>query len=163
MDIRNATILVTGANRGIGEAFVKKFLNEGAKKIYLGVRDPRKVEHLVSQHPDKLVALELDLTNPEHIHRAAQQAKDVNLIINNAGVAFFGSMEDADLLEHARQEMEVNYFGPLALLRSFAPILRENGKQDNPDGGKRESGSCQPYGFEPRWRARDPVAYRCNP
>ena len=71
MEIKNQIILITGANRGIGRAYVEEFLREGAKKIYLGVRDPETVKELLGKHPDRLEALRLDVTSPADIRAAA--------------------------------------------------------------------------------------------
>lgn len=127
MEIKNQTILITGANRGIGRAYVEEFLKDGAKKIYLGVRDPDKVKELLEKHPGKLEALRLDVTSPADIRAAAEKAKDVTLLISNAGLLEAGSLLEKDAPSRGRREMEVNYFGPLALLNAFAPILKNNG------------------------------------
>ncbi len=127
MDIENSVVLITGANRGIGKGYVEGFLEAGAKKIYLGVRNPDSVSDIVTANPEKLIPLQLDVTNPEHIRAAAETAKDVTILVNNAGVLFMSSLQDAQTPENAHKEMEVNYFGPLALIQAFAPILKVNG------------------------------------
>ncbi len=127
MNVKDQVILVTGANRGIGKAYVEEFLKAGAKKIYLGVRDPEKARSLAAKDPDKLEIIRLDVANSADIKTAIQTAKDVNIIISNAGVLMGGNLRDKNIEDHARWEMEVNYFGPLALIQAFAPILKANG------------------------------------
>ena len=126
MNIEGSTVLVTGANRGIGKAFVSGLLERGAAKIYLAARDPAALAGTVANNP-RLVPLQLDVTSPTEIAAATATARDISLLINNAGYAAFqGAIADADLTE-ARREMEVNYFGPLALTRAFAPVLSAAG------------------------------------
>jgi NAD(P)-dependent dehydrogenase (short-subunit alcohol dehydrogenase family) len=127
MNINGSVALVTGANRGIGRAFVDELLKRGAKKVYVAARDPASLSDLVQSAGGRLVPLTLDVTNAAHIAAAVAAAPDVTLLINNAGAAAFeGAISAADL-SPARQEMEVNYFGPLALTRSFAPVLASSG------------------------------------
>jgi NAD(P)-dependent dehydrogenase (short-subunit alcohol dehydrogenase family) len=128
MNIEGSVAFVTGANSGIGRAFVHELLNRGAKKIYLGVRDRSSLQGLFVES-GKLVPVTLDLTNPDLIEAAARAATDTTLLINNAGaVAFSGALASKDLTA-ARMEMEVNYFGLLALTKAFkdAPVLRKGG------------------------------------
>jgi short-subunit dehydrogenase len=82
---------------------------------------------LVAEAPDKLQAIELDVTNKEQIAAAARMAKDVTLLVNNAGVNFNTPLMAIDSTDNARREMEVNYFGTLAMCRAFQPILKANG------------------------------------
>ena len=127
MNIRGAVAMVTGANRGIGEAFARSLLSRGASKIYIASRDISKLQNLVSEHVGKLVPVELDITNDQQIARAAAGASDVNLLINNAGVNGNSALISANDLASARDELDVNYFGTLAMCRAFAPVLKKNG------------------------------------
>lgn len=126
--IENAVALVTGANRGIGREFVSELLRRGVKKVYLGARDPASLADLVSLDPKRLVALKLDVTKAADIENAATVATDVTLLINNAGFAGGQAIISAPDASIARQEMEVNYFGILALSKAFAPILAKVGQ-----------------------------------
>src|SRR5580698_2378026 len=118
MKIKGSVALVTGANGGIGRAFVQELLKRGAAKIYLGVRDPASLRGLFAES-NKLVPLTLDVTNAKQIGEAAKAASDITLLINNAGmVAFSGALAAKDTAP-ARQEMEVNYFGALALTQAL--------------------------------------------
>lgn len=121
--IENSVALVTGANRGIGREFVAELLRRGAAKVYLGARDPAALADLVALDPERLVPLKLDVTNAADIAEAAKVATDVTLLINNAGFAGEHGVFSAPDLSVARAEMEVNYFGVLALSKAFAPIL----------------------------------------
>ncbi|MGU7768656.1 SDR family oxidoreductase [Burkholderia sp. MR1-5-21] len=123
MNIDGCVALVTGANRGVGAAFVEGLLAAGARKVYAAARDP---EAIVLRDP-RVVPVELDVTNAQQIQRAARNASDVTLLVNNAGVNRIApclSLVDPDAATH---EMDVNYFGSLNMIRAFAPALRENG------------------------------------
>ncbi len=131
MKIQDSIALVTGSNRGIGKALVSALIERGAQKVYAGVRDMESYKRSASQwlesQADRVVPLGLDIAQPEQVQAATQKAGDVNLLINNAGIAKFQGLIAADSLDAARQEMEVNYFGTLAMSRAFAPILKKNG------------------------------------
>ncbi|WP_116141929.1 SDR family NAD(P)-dependent oxidoreductase [Trinickia diaoshuihuensis] len=118
MNIEGSVVLLTGANGGIGRAFVEQLLKRGASKIYLGVRNPAAVQDLVGQS-DRLVPIELDLSRPDQIARAASAVSDINLLINNAGTAAFSGALSARDTTGARAEMEANYFGVLALSQAL--------------------------------------------
>jgi short-subunit dehydrogenase len=126
--IKGSVVLLTGANGGIGRAFVRALLDRGASKIYLGARDVTSLKPLLAQS-DRLVALELDVTKPDQIAHAAQAAADITLLINNAGAAFFTGVLSAADDAGARQEMEVNYFGTLALSKALrnTPAFQKGG------------------------------------
>jgi NAD(P)-dependent dehydrogenase (short-subunit alcohol dehydrogenase family) len=127
MDIRGCVALVTGGNRGIGEAFVRVLLESGASRVYAGSRDAAGAAHLEREYPGRCVAIELDVTDAAEVEAAVQRCGDVNLLVNNAGLFANKLLIGAPDMEAARQEMEVNYFGTLAMCRAFAPILGRNG------------------------------------
>src|SRR6267154_4906798 len=116
--IEGAVALVTGANRGIGRALTEALLNRGARKVYATARNP---ETLGALRSDRLVPLRLDVTDVNQIRAAAEAAPDVELVFNNAGVSLARGIADSAVLDQARLEMEVNYFGPLQLLLRLAP------------------------------------------
>lgn len=126
-NIEGTVALVTGANRGIGHAIVEALLDRGAAKVYAAARNPGAVSGLQEKYGDRVVPLKLDVTDPAQVAAAAAEAGDVTLLVNNAGVAGGGALVSEKILESARHEMEVNYFAPLSLLQSFAPILKNNG------------------------------------
>jgi NAD(P)-dependent dehydrogenase (short-subunit alcohol dehydrogenase family) len=121
MNIENSVVLVTGANRGIGLAFARELLARGARKVYAAVRDPATVT-LPGVH-----ALQLDVTQPEDIASAAQRAADVNLVINNAGIAQPAGFLAPDSEAVTRRIFETNFFGVLNVSKAFAPVLKANG------------------------------------
>jgi len=131
MKITDSSAFVTGSNRGIGQAFIIALLNQGAKKVYAGMRDATAFQNILAKLPEehraRLEPVTLDITNEEQIQSAVAQAGDVTLLINNAGIANYSGLISADNLDSARQEMEVNYFGTLRMIRAFAPILKKNG------------------------------------
>jgi NAD(P)-dependent dehydrogenase (short-subunit alcohol dehydrogenase family) len=121
MKLDNATVLITGANRGIGLAFARAALARGARKVYAGARDPATVRLAGVE------AIRLDVTRPEDIAAAARRCNDVTLLINNAGIATLGGFLADGSIEAARSQLETNFFGPLQLSRAFAPVLAANG------------------------------------
>ena len=127
MDIKGCVAIVTGANRGIGEGFVRVLIEEGAAKVYAGARDPASARHLEDEFPGRVVAVQLDVSKPDQITAAAAACPDVSVVVNNAGAFTNRLLMGADDLSGAREEMEVNYFGPLAMARAFAPALKANG------------------------------------
>lgn len=121
MKIANATVLITGANRGIGLAFAKAFLERGARKVYAAARDPSHVS-LPGVTP-----VRLDVNVPADIEAAAQLAGDVTIVVNNAGIANFGSFLADDAEAVLRSHLETNVMGVLRVSRAFAPVLARNG------------------------------------
>jgi NAD(P)-dependent dehydrogenase (short-subunit alcohol dehydrogenase family) len=107
MDIEGATALVTGGNRGIGEAFVRAFLQAGAARVYVGARSAQSAAHLVEESDGRAVALELDVTRPEQVEAAASACRDVSILVNNAGAFLNQRLVGAPNMDAAREEMEV--------------------------------------------------------
>jgi NAD(P)-dependent dehydrogenase (short-subunit alcohol dehydrogenase family) len=121
MELANAVVLITGANRGIGLAFAREALLRGARRVYAAARDPASVQ-IPGVHP-----IQLDVTDADQVARAARECRDVTVLVNNAGVATLGGFLDDRTLEGTRQQMEVNFFGMLRMAQAFAPVLAANG------------------------------------
>jgi NAD(P)-dependent dehydrogenase (short-subunit alcohol dehydrogenase family) len=122
MKVSGSTALVTGANRGLGRAFVEALRDAGCARIYAAARN---IDRIAAGGAIEPVAL--DITIPAQVEAAAARCADVNLLINNAGVARFTPALGAPAMDDARLEMETNYFGTLAMCRAFAPVLKRNG------------------------------------
>lgn len=112
------TALVTGANRGLGRKFAEELVERGAK-VYAGARRPETVDI------PGVIPIQLDITDPESVRRAAEEAGDVNVVVNNAGVSTQAGLLDGSM-EDIRLEMETHYFGTLGVTRAFAPIIERN-------------------------------------
>jgi NAD(P)-dependent dehydrogenase (short-subunit alcohol dehydrogenase family) len=122
MQVEGCVAFVTGANRGVGASFVAKLLEQGARKVYAGARDIRTLDC----RDGRIVPVELDITKPAQVARAATGAGDTTLLVNNAGINRLEPMLAAIDPEAARAEMEVNYFGTLSMIRAFAPCLQRS-------------------------------------
>ena len=112
MELNGTTALVTGANRGLGRHFAQQLLERGAAKVYAAARDPRSID-LPGVTP-----IELDITDPESVARAAATATDVDVLINNAGISLHQNLVTGDL-DQIRRELETNFFGTLHVIRAF--------------------------------------------
>ncbi len=126
-DFHQQTALITGANRGIGKAIAEALLDAGAARVYAGVRDVATAKPLADAYPGRVLAIALDLTQPDTITAAASHASDVSLVVNNAGVLKVASPLDAHAVESMRNEVDVNVFGLIRMARAFAPVLKANG------------------------------------
>lgn len=126
MKIEGCVALVTGANRGIGEGFVQELLEAGAAKVYVAARTQADAD-AAAAGDDRLVPIQLDVTKQDEVAAAAALATDLTLLVNNAGAFNRIPLLEADDMASMRQEMEVNYFGPVAMIRAFAPVLKANG------------------------------------
>ncbi|MBA4030707.1 MAG: short-chain dehydrogenase [Planctomyces sp.] len=125
--VENRIALVTGANRGIGKVIVETLLAKGAKKVYVGVRKLEAGKELADKYPGKAVPIVIDLNDRTTIKAAAAQAKDVELVVNNAGIALVSKVLDDNAFETLEQQFQVNVYGLLAMAQAFAPILKTNG------------------------------------
>ncbi len=123
MKLENKTIFVSGTNRGIGRSLVEALLKQPVVKIYAAVR---KVQDLPDFGDTRVAPVKLDITDLDLIKKAVDQAQDVDLLINNAGVATSSSVvsSDPDMLKY---DMNVNYFGTLNVVRAFVPVLEHRG------------------------------------
>jgi NAD(P)-dependent dehydrogenase (short-subunit alcohol dehydrogenase family) len=117
MRIANKTVLVTGANRGIGKALVEEALRRGAKRVYAGTRQPLA-------HSDRRVTpLTLDVTNSAQIQEAVERVESLDILINNAGIALYDDLSNSGAIE---QSLAVNLFGPFHVIRATLPLLKRS-------------------------------------
>jgi NAD(P)-dependent dehydrogenase (short-subunit alcohol dehydrogenase family) len=117
MTVTDKTILVTGANRGIGQALVEEALKRGASRVYAGTRQP-------IVHPDRRVTpVTLDVTDPAQIRAAVEQVKSLDILINNAGISLPDDLSDRAAFE---AHLAVNLYGTYAVTQAFLPLLSES-------------------------------------
>lgn len=124
MRIDGAVAFVSGANRGLGLALARELLARGARKVYAGVRSPESAGDPVP----RLVPVRLDVTDPASVAAAAAQCGDVNLLVNNAGIArvLEGTLDPA-WIRTAREILETNFYGIVLATQAFAPVVEANG------------------------------------
>ena len=114
MDIAGKTVLITGANRGIGRALMEEALRRGAKRVYAGTRQP-------FTHSDgRVTPVTFDVTDAEQIQAAAGSIESLDILVNNAGVALYDDLSDRAVVE---RHLAVNFFGPYAVTQAFLPLL----------------------------------------
>ncbi len=121
MQLRNAVVFISGANRGLGLAFARAALAAGAAKVYAAARDPASVTL------PGVVPVALDVTDAAQVAAAAARCGDVTLLVNNAGISLSAPALAADAIEAARRSFDTNVFGLWQLSQAFAPVLRANG------------------------------------
>src|SRR6516225_5626538 len=112
MNTAEKTVLITGANRGIGEALVKEALNRGAKRVFAGTRST-----IPNTNP-RVTALTLDVTNASQIQRAVDEVADLDVLINNAGIGIRDDLTDLDVLQ---KHLDVNLLGMVKVTQAFLP------------------------------------------
>jgi NAD(P)-dependent dehydrogenase (short-subunit alcohol dehydrogenase family) len=117
MNIAKKTVLITGANRGIGLALVNEALRRGAKRVYAGTRGPLKIAD------ERVNPLTLDVTNAEQIRRAVSELDSLDILINNAGIAPYDDLSNPGIIE---QVLAVNLFGSLNVTRAALPLLKRS-------------------------------------
>jgi NAD(P)-dependent dehydrogenase (short-subunit alcohol dehydrogenase family) len=114
MTIAGKTVLVTGANRGIGRALAAEALARNARQVYAGTRKPLA-------NPDaRITPLRLDVTSPDQVQAAAGDVKALDLLINNAGILLRDDLTDPAAIE---RHLAVNLFGTYAMTQAFLPAL----------------------------------------
>lgn len=114
MIVAGKSVLVTGANRGIGQALVQEALRRGAARVYAGSRQ------IVGHQDRRVTPVALDVTDAAQIQAATQRVESLDVLINNAGVALYDDLTDPAVLE---QHLRVNLFGPYAVTQAFLPLL----------------------------------------
>jgi NAD(P)-dependent dehydrogenase (short-subunit alcohol dehydrogenase family) len=114
MTIADKAVLVTGANRGIGQALVDEALRRGAKPVYAGTRTP------LAHSDARVTPLTLDVTNAAQIQAAVEKVESLDMLVNNAGVDLYGDLSDRAVLE---QHLAVNLFGTYGVTHAFLPLL----------------------------------------
>src|SRR5215813_7512648 len=117
MNIADKTVLITGANRGIGRALVNEALRRGAKRVYAGTRNSLQIADA------RVSPLTLDVTNSSHIRRAVEEVDRLDVLINNAGIAIYDDLSNLDVIE---QHLAVNFMGTLRVTQAFLPLLRRS-------------------------------------
>ena len=119
-------VLVSGASRGLGRAITEAALQAG-HGVVAGARSTAMLNDLAAEHPDRLAVVELDVTNPEHVHAAIATTIDrfgrIDVLVNNAGYANMGAIEDVDF-EDFRTQIDTNFFGVVRLTQAALPIMR---------------------------------------
>ena len=126
MQIKDSVAFVTGANRGIGRAFVDALLERGAKRVYAAARDLSSLDPVVGLDPTRVRAVKLDVTSIAEAQAAAALGKDVTLLINNAAVLATGGLTDLPVAA-VRDNMETNFYGVLNVTTAFIPVLERHG------------------------------------
>src|SRR6202161_3857343 len=121
MNITGSIALVTGANRGLGRAYVEALLSSGAAKVYAGARDPSKITD------SRVFPIQLDVSSTSDINAAVRQCSDVTLLVNNAGAMLNTPILAPDAVAARRKEMKVNVFGMASMMHGCAPIRAKNG------------------------------------
>jgi NAD(P)-dependent dehydrogenase (short-subunit alcohol dehydrogenase family) len=117
MNIMNKSILITGANRGIGLALVNEALRRGAKRIYAGTRGALR------NSDARVTPLRLDVTNLSQIQQAVEKVDSLDVLINNAGIAIYDDLSNLEVVE---QHLAVNLLGMLKVTRAFLPLLKRS-------------------------------------
>jgi NAD(P)-dependent dehydrogenase (short-subunit alcohol dehydrogenase family) len=117
MTVKDKTVLVTGANRGIGKALVEEALRRGAGRVYAGTRG------VLTIADERVIPLTLDVTNAAQIQQAAHEVDTLDVLINNAGIALYDDLSDSGAIE---QSLGVNLFGAFNVTRAFLPRLRRS-------------------------------------
>lgn len=121
MKLKDSTIFITGANRGLGLEFARQALARGARKVYAGARDPSQVTL------PGVIPIALDVNNASQVAAAVADCGDVTLVVNNAGIASIKGLLEEDSIDATQRMLETNLFGMMRVSQAFAPVLAKNG------------------------------------
>lgn len=127
VSIKDKVALVTGANRGIGKAIVEAFIEQGAKKVYLAVRNPESTTELEFKFGDKVKTLPVDMTDAKAIAALAEQVSDLEIIVNNAGILALTDLLNDTSESALDEQLTVNLYGLLRISKALVPIVEKNG------------------------------------
>lgn len=119
------TVFISGSNRGIGKAIAIEFLEQGAKKVYAGARDVNSLNSLKDKYGDKLVPVQLDVTDDNSIDTAASQIKDIDILVNNAGIFETGGIFSDQVSSSLAANLNVNLWGVVKLTNSVIEQLKQ--------------------------------------
>jgi NAD(P)-dependent dehydrogenase (short-subunit alcohol dehydrogenase family) len=114
VSIADKTVLVTGANRGIGRSLVEEALRRGAKRVYAGTREP------LGYADERITPVTLDVTDAEQIQAAVEKVDSLDVLVNNAGIWLFDDLSDRSAIDG---HLAVNFFGTLGVTQAFLPLL----------------------------------------
>ncbi|WP_316748094.1 SDR family NAD(P)-dependent oxidoreductase [Pedobacter gandavensis] len=123
---KNSVVFITGADGGIGQAFVAELLKREVKKIYVAGINIKALEDLSLTSPDMIFPVKLDVTNSLEVAKCSQECTDTTILINNAGVELKASFLQDNAAAKAQFEMNVNYIGPVDLCNQFLEVLKAN-------------------------------------
>lgn len=121
--ISNKVVFITGANRGIGKSITEHFIEQGAKKVYLAVRNPSSTKLLEDKYGAKVETIQVDIKDEASVLAAAQKATDVDVVINNAGILSKVAPLADNALATLKEEMEVNVYGFMHIAKAFEATL----------------------------------------
>src|SRR5258707_1874278 len=114
MSLKDKNVVVTGGNRGIGQALVEEALRRGATRVYAGTRQP------LAHFDRRVTPLTLDVTDMAQIQRAVERVESVDILINNAGLALYDDLSERAAIE---QSLAINLYGPYGVTQAFLPLL----------------------------------------
>jgi len=117
MKVENKSVLITGANRGIGRALVNEAIRRGANRVYAGTRGPLQIAD------ERVTPVMLDVTSVAQIQQAVGQIDSLDILVNNAGIAIYDDLSDIEVTE---QHLAVNFLGPLRMTQTFLPLLKRS-------------------------------------
>ncbi|MUL37556.1 oxidoreductase [Gloeocapsopsis dulcis] len=122
--------LITGSSTGFGRTLAETVLKEG-DRVIATARKPEQLAGLVEQFSESVKVIALDVTQPEQIQTALEQALatfgQIDVLVNNAGYGLIGALEEVSQ-EQIRRNFETNLFGAINMMRAILPIMRQQGR-----------------------------------
>lgn len=118
--------LVSGANRGIGKAITEELLNRGAEKVYAGARDIATLKELINTYGDRVIPIQIDVTDTASINNAASKIDKLDILVNNAGVFSIGGIFKGETTSSLQQNLDVNVWGVINLSNAVIDVLKKS-------------------------------------